>query len=191
MKPQAAVAAKPKRRLPLAVLLGFMFLAGLCALLALNTASAALEVQQRGLTAANASTSDSEQQLLRDLAAKQAPSALAAAASALGLVPNQNPAFLRVNQNGSVTVLGSPVPASAPPKPTVTPKPTATPKPTTTPKPTATPTAKVTRKPSVAAPVVTVTVTKSVTASTTKSAPPASAPAGPNSHPSSTAPGGH
>jgi hypothetical protein len=185
MKPNTAEARTAKRRLPLAVLLGLMFLGGLCALLALNTASAALEVQQRGLTAANASTSDNEQQLLRDLAAKQAPSALAAAASALGLVPNQNPAFLRVNQNGSVTVLGSPVPASAPPKPAVTPKPTATPKTT------ATPGARATGRPSVAAPVVTVTVTKSVTASTTKSAPPASAPAGPNSHPTSTAPGGH
>ncbi|MEO9239297.1 MAG: hypothetical protein ABI418_14545, partial [Jatrophihabitantaceae bacterium] len=96
------------RRLPLPVLLGGMLLAGLCALLALNTASAAQELTQRSLTDSNANTSDIDQQLVRDLAAKQAPAALASAALAQGLVPNPNPAFLRINADGSVTVLGSP-----------------------------------------------------------------------------------
>lgn len=109
--PQAKTRLKT---MPLPVLLGAMLLAGLCALLALNTASAAQELKQRSLTDANANASDQEQQLLRDLAAKQAPAALASAAAALGLVPNPNPAFLRINSNGSVTVLGSPVPASSP-----------------------------------------------------------------------------
>ncbi|HEX2902584.1 MAG TPA: hypothetical protein VHO01_03935 [Jatrophihabitans sp.] len=112
---QAATPGTPTRlkTLPLPVLLGAMLLAGLCALLALNTASAAQELKQRSLSEANASASDHEQQLLRDLAAKQAPAALASAAAAQGLVPNPNPAFLRINANGSVTVLGSPVPASS------------------------------------------------------------------------------
>ncbi|HJQ00280.1 MAG TPA: hypothetical protein VJ851_01650 [Jatrophihabitans sp.] len=105
------------RRLPLSVLLGGMLLAGLCALLALNTASAAQELTQRALTDSNASASDVEQQLVRDLAAKQAPAALASAAVAQGLVPNPNPAFLRINADGSVTVLGSPTPASLPAQP--------------------------------------------------------------------------
>jgi hypothetical protein len=105
------------RRLPLPVLLGGMLLAGLCALLALNTASAAQELTQRSLTDSNASASDIEQQLVRDLAAKQAPGALAGAAVAQGLVPNPNPAFLRINADGSVTVLGSPIPASIPAPP--------------------------------------------------------------------------
>jgi hypothetical protein len=105
------------RRLPLPVLLGGMLLAGLCALLALNTASAAQELTQRALTDSNASASDIEQQLVRDLAARQAPGALASAAVAQGLVPNPNPAFLRINADGSVTVLGSPTPASLPPVP--------------------------------------------------------------------------
>lgn len=112
------------RTLPLPVLLGLMLLAGLCALLALNTASAAQELKQRSLTDANANASDQEQQLLRDLAAKQAPGSLAAAAASQGLVPNPNPAFLRINADGSVTVLGSPMPASAP---VVAASPTSTP----------------------------------------------------------------
>ena len=61
-----------------------MLLAGLCALLALNTASAAQELSQRALTDSNASASDIEQQLVRDLAAKQAPAALASAAAGAG-----------------------------------------------------------------------------------------------------------
>lgn len=105
------------RRLPLPVLLGSMLVVGLCALLALNTASAAQELKQRALTDNNANTSDVEQQLLRDLAAKQAPAALAAAAQAQGLVPNPNPAFLRFNADGSVAVLGSPMPATVAPPP--------------------------------------------------------------------------
>ncbi len=103
------------RAVPLPVLLGGMLLAGLCLLLALNTASAAQELRQRTLTDSNAGASDTEQQLVRDLASRQAPAALASAAAGLGLVPNPNPAFLRINADGSVTVLGSPTPASLPP----------------------------------------------------------------------------
>jgi cell division septation protein DedD len=110
------------KRVPLPVVLGLMLVGGLCALLALNTASAAQEIMQRHITDANATTSDTEQQLLRDLAAKQAPGSLASAAASLGLVANPNPAFLRINRDGSVTVLGSPTPATAaPPPPTPTP----------------------------------------------------------------------
>lgn len=110
------------RRLPLAVLLAIMLVGGLCALLALNTASAAQELKQRSLNDSNAALSDLEQQLMRDLAAKQAPASLAAAAAAQGLVPNPNPAFLRLNADGSVTVLGLPAAASLalPPAPAAT-----------------------------------------------------------------------
>ncbi len=172
------------RRLPLPVLLGLMLIGGLCALLALNTASAAQELKQRSLTDSNAATSDLEQQLLRDLAAKQAPAALAAAARAQGLVPNPNPAFLRINADGSVTVLGSPTPATVPPPP-VTPTPSAAASPSTTKKPAATPSGTA-GKPTgskqassrAAAPVVTVTVTRPAPT--------------PSSSPStSKAPGGH
>jgi hypothetical protein len=122
------------RRLPLPVLLAVLLVGGLCTLLALNTASAAQELRQRSLTERNAALSDLAQQLTRDLAAKQAPGSLAAAAAAQGLIPNPNPAFLRLNADGSVTVLGSPAPASLP-APVVTPTPTAAPRPSVSPSP--------------------------------------------------------
>lgn len=145
----------PRRQMPLAVVLISMLVGGLCALLALNTASAALEVRNRSLTAANTNASDTEQQLMRDLADKQAPASLQAQAASLGLVPNRNPAFLRLNADGSVSILGSPTPASAPPVPV---KPSPAPAPTTQPttKPAAHPTASSSSRP---APAVTVTVT--------------------------------
>jgi hypothetical protein len=141
------------------VILGLMLVGGLCALLALNTASAAQELRLRGITDDNAVTSDSEQQLLRDIAAKGAPAALASAAAQFGLVPNPNPAFLRINRDGSVSVLGSPMPATVPPPP-----------PQPAPSKTATSSVSKSAKPSTSAtpsksatkpnPVVTVTVTR-------------------------------
>lgn len=90
--------------------------AGLCALLALNTATAASEVAERRLDASNNSLTDSAQQLSRDIAGAQAPDNLARMAAALGLVPADSPAFLRINADGSATVLGQaarvPVPVS-------------------------------------------------------------------------------
>ncbi|HST46497.1 septum formation initiator family protein [Jatrophihabitans sp.] len=191
--------ARRVRRLPLPVLLAVLLVGGLCTLLALNTASAAQELRQRSLTERNAELSDLAQQLTRDLAAQQAPGSLASAAAAEGLIPNPNPAFLRLNADGSVTVLGSPAPASLP-APVVTPTPTAAPRPSVTPRATASPTASgtpasagrsspagSTSRPSASAsrsaagsrspaPVVTVTVTRSVP---------------PPSPTKSSAPGGH
>ncbi len=190
--------ARPVRRLPLPVLLAVLLVGGLCALLALNTASAAQELQQRSLTEHNAELSDLAQQLTRDLAAQEAPGSLASAAAAQGLIPNPNPAFLRLNADGSVTVLGSPAPASLP-APVVTPTPTAAPRPSASsaagakasPSTSGTPgasgsgrtkpTASTSVRPGAgssrsSAPVVTVTVTRS---------------APPPSPSTSTAPGGH
>lgn len=197
--------ARRVRRLPLPVLLAGLLVGGLCTLLALNTASAAQELRQRSLTERNARLSDQVQQLTRDLAAKQAPASLAAAAAAEGLVPNPNPAFLRLNADGSVTVLGSPAPASVAP-PMVTPPPTAAPRPSVTPSATASPSKPAASSsgraasPStsrsagsssrVPAPVVTVTVTRSVpppSPSASRSTPNRPAP----SPTKSTAPGGH
>jgi hypothetical protein len=206
------------RRLPLPVLLALMLVAGLCALLALNTASAAQELKQRALTDSNAELSDSAQQLTRDLAAKQAPGALASAAAAQGLVPNPNPAFLRLNADGSVTVLGSPAPASvAPLPPTPVASPPAGPKPSAAASPSATPgkpaasssgrsavpSVSSSVSPSVSgrtatstapAPVVTVTVTRSATPASPSRPASSSRPASPSptaTPTKSSAPGGH
>ncbi len=204
------------RRLPLPVLLALMLVAGLCALLALNTASAAQELRQRALTDSNAELSDSAQQLTRDLAAEQAPGALASAAAAQGLVPNPNPAFLRLNADGSVTVLGSPAPASlAPPLVSAPPSPPPSAPAGATPSATASPSATAARPTgsaspgasssgrgttsSAPAPVVTVTVTRaaSPSASTSRGASPSAstsraASPTPSATPTkSSAPGGH
>lgn len=101
-------------RVPFAVLLAAILVGGLLALLGLNTASAAGEVAQRKYDAANASLSDIQQQLTRDLAAHQSPAELAKEAARLGLIPAANPAFLRFNPDGSVTILGSPGPVTIP-----------------------------------------------------------------------------
>ena len=182
--PNPAAARVRLPGLPLPVLLGGMLIGGLCLLLALNTASAAEELRQRTLTDSNASASDTEQQLIRDLASRQAPAALAAAAASLGLVPNPNPAFLRINADGSVTVLGSPTPASVPPaQVTAAPHP-ATPS-STPPKPSSTPAKS--GSPRSAAPVVTVTVTKAVPTASSRP----TATARPTASPRPTATGGH
>lgn len=110
---QAGTAPRP-RRAPFLVLLLAVLGAGLCTLLVLNTATAASEVQERQLDASNRSLTDSAQQLSRDIADAQAPANLARMAAALGLVPADSPAFLRLNPDGSATVLGKPARVRAP-----------------------------------------------------------------------------
>ena len=102
------------RRTPFVLLVLTVLGAGLCALLVLNTATAASEVRERQLDAANSSLTDSAQQLSRDIADAQAPQNLARMAAALGLVPADSPAFLRINADGSGTVLGSAKVVTAP-----------------------------------------------------------------------------
>jgi len=113
------------RRMPFALLIAGLLIGGLCALLALNTAAAAAELRRQSLTQSNAASADDVQQLKADLAARQAPGALASAAGALGMVPADHPAFLRILPNGKVQVMGSPQAATAAPPP-VTPVPAST-----------------------------------------------------------------
>ena len=169
-------------RVPFAVLILVLLGGGLCALLVLNTVTAASEVRQRRLDAAYAGLNDKQQQLSRDVARLQAPDELARRAAGLGLVPADSPAFLRINPDGSVTVLGAPVPASTqpPPPPTTTKTPTSPPTTTrppttkpagttptgtqpTTAKPTTTPTGAQPTTPKPATPKPTKTPTPTVT----------------------------
>jgi len=107
-------------RAPFVLLVLGLLVGGLLSLLALNTVAAAAELQRHQLAATNADLADNVTQLGNELAAKQAPAALAAAAAKLGMVPDQNPAFLQVRPDGSVVVLGSPAAATAAPKPKAT-----------------------------------------------------------------------
>jgi hypothetical protein len=118
----------------IAVVVGILA-AGLLGLLVLNTTLAqdafrlhALQVQGRVLA-------DQEQGLQREVERLQSPQALAAKATALGMVPGGPPAFLRLADG---KVLGAPLPGQVAPPPPAAPvaaapavakKPAAQPKP--------------------------------------------------------------
>lgn len=119
-------------RIPFAILVTALIVGGMCALLGLNTASAANELARHNLAVKDADIAAQVQQLQNDVAASAAPGALGSAAAALGMVPAGNPAFLQVGADGRVKVLGSPAPASAAAPAVVQPKPKPTPTSTTT-----------------------------------------------------------
>jgi cell division protein FtsB len=96
---------------------------GLVALLLLSSASSADAFTQRALQRDNRELSIREQELARQVAASEAPGALAERARRMGLVEGAEPGFLVVGPDGSATVKGSPVPATSPPPP---PSPTPT-----------------------------------------------------------------
>lgn len=156
--PPQARAGRP--RLPFAALILLLLGGGLCMLLVLNTASAAGEVRERDLAARVSALADTEQDLRRQVAALEAPAALATAAAGLGMVPGKHPAFLVIGPDGTVSVLGDPqaAPLPAPPvDPAATPAPTPTPEPTPapTPEPTPAPTPAPSAEPSAAVPAPT------------------------------------
>jgi len=99
-------------RVPFAVLLVGLVVGGMSLLLVLNTASAANELTRQHYADADTSVAASVQQLRNEVASSAAPSNLAQAAAALGMVPAGNPAFLVVGAGGKVVVRGSAAPAS-------------------------------------------------------------------------------
>jgi hypothetical protein len=96
---------------------------GLVALLVLNTVVAQDAFTLHDLGTAQNALDEREQKLSEDVAALEAPAALASRAHQLGLVPAGDPVFLA--EHGRV--LGHAVPATAPPAP-----PAAAPDPTPT-----------------------------------------------------------
>lgn len=113
-------APKHAPRVPFALLVLGLLVGGLVALLALNTASAANELQRHDAATKDVSVAAELEQLNNEVAASQAPGNLARIAAELGMVPAGNPAFLRVGADGKVQLLGSPGPATAPPVPAPT-----------------------------------------------------------------------
>jgi hypothetical protein len=111
---------------PFIAFLAAILALGLLALLALNTVLAKGSFAVYDLRAESARLADREQALLQQVAAAESPEQLESAARGLGMVPAQNPVFLRLADG---KVLGVPVAATAPPKP----KPVAKPKPKPTP----------------------------------------------------------
>jgi hypothetical protein len=78
----------------------------------LNTVLAQDAFVLQDLQRASAQLTDRQQALMQDVAAAQAPAKLAARASALGMVPSSNPAFIRLADG---RVLGVPKPGVKPP----------------------------------------------------------------------------
>jgi hypothetical protein len=85
---------------------------GLGALLLLNTLLAQGSFTLHALEGQVADLADREQELQQRAAELAAPQRLARHAAALGMVPSENPAFLRAEDG---KVLGEPVPAADPP----------------------------------------------------------------------------
>ena len=103
-------AAQPARAPFVGAVLVLLVL-GLGALLLLNTLLAQGSFALHTLDARVAELADREQALQQKVAGLAAPQRLAHRASAIGMVPSVNPAFLRASDG---KVLGVPVPASAP-----------------------------------------------------------------------------
>lgn len=103
-------AAAPARAPFVGVVLVLLVL-GLGSLLLLNTLLAQGSFTLHTLDAQLTELTDREQALQQKVAELAAPQRLARRASAIGMVPAQNPAFLRASDG---KVLGVPVPAAAP-----------------------------------------------------------------------------
>jgi hypothetical protein len=111
-------------RTPFVLLVLGMLGGGLIVLLLLNSAAAADAFTQKRLRQQSQALSLREQQLSREVAASEAPGALAARAQSLGMVPAGEQGFIVLQPDGSARIAGSPVPATSPPPP---PKPTPSP----------------------------------------------------------------
>ena len=110
---------RPKHapRVPFALLVGGLVVGGMCALLALNTASAANELARHQIAGKDSDVAGQLEQVRNQVAASAAPGSLGRAAAALGMVPAGAPAFLKITADGKVVLLGSPAPASSVPPP--------------------------------------------------------------------------
>jgi hypothetical protein len=99
---------------PFVILLAVVLGLGLLMLLGLNTTLAQGSFEAYDLRRETVALAEQEQELLQQVAAAESPESLEAAARRLGMVPAENPVFLRLSDG---KVLGVPVAAKAPPAP--------------------------------------------------------------------------
>jgi hypothetical protein len=105
-------------RAPFVVVVVALLASGLLGLLLLNTLVAQGSFALHDLSAQGRALQQQEQELARQVEGLQAPSVLAARATALGMVPGSSPAFLRLPDG---TVLGIAAPGAAAPQPAAKP----------------------------------------------------------------------
>jgi hypothetical protein len=106
--PSLRLVPTPRRvppRAPFAIMVVAVLIAGLLGLLALNTMLAQGSFQLHALQTRSTALAEREQLLQQQVDAAQAPTALALAATALGMVPGGPPLFLRSTDGA---VLGDP-----------------------------------------------------------------------------------
>ena len=114
--PRRTLRLVPQRRsqaakTPFVVVVVTILVGGLLGLLLLNTLVAQDSFALHDLRQQGKALQQQEQELARQVQAKQAPANLAAQAASLGMVPGGPPAFLQLP---SGTVLGQPTPGVAP-----------------------------------------------------------------------------
>jgi hypothetical protein len=112
-----AAGARGERRAPFVLLVVAMLVVTTIGLLVLSTAINVNSMDADDLRAANAELAEEVQTLQQEVVDGGAPAALAAAATAAGLVPAGSAAYLVISPDGSSTLRGTAAPAPEPVKP--------------------------------------------------------------------------
>jgi hypothetical protein len=119
-------------RAPFLLLVLTLLVGGLVTLLLLNTALGRGAFVVHDLEQRSGQLADREQGLQQQVALEASPARLAQRARRLGMVPSENPVFLRTSDG---RVLGVPRPATAPPKPSPSASPSLSPSASPSPSP--------------------------------------------------------
>ncbi len=108
-------------RTPFAVLVGLILTTGLVALLLLHTLAAQDAFRLQELQHRAAGLADVEQELRLAEQQREDPATLAARARALGMVPTESLAFVRLHKHGRIVGVARAAAAPPPPAPTAEP----------------------------------------------------------------------
>ncbi|WP_063916028.1 hypothetical protein [Nocardia flavorosea] len=115
--PAAPAGSELTGRAPFVAAILAMFGCGLALTLVLTTRAAEDSYQLSDAREVNRVLSDERAALQREVAAADSAPVLAARARELGMIPADDPARLVVAPDGTITVIGDPVPAQGPPAP--------------------------------------------------------------------------
>ncbi|HKS49541.1 MAG TPA: hypothetical protein VJT49_31420 [Amycolatopsis sp.] len=117
----------PKSRASFVLIVMLLLAAGIAVTLLLSTQAIADSYRLEQIRQENANLAERSEQLQQDVSKAGSASSLAERAKALGMVPAGDPAHLVKNPDGSITVVGDPEKATAPPAPASPPSTPSTP----------------------------------------------------------------
>lgn len=116
-KPNLTVVAAPRPRVAgtgmFSLVIAAIMVVGMVVLLSLNTMLAEGAFQIHTLTKAQSQLNVRQQELVQSVAIAKSPEQLQSRALALGMVPSDNPVFIRIADG---KLLGTPIPAPRPPR---------------------------------------------------------------------------